>query len=72
MWPGSAVLQFQAVKLLCSCMARAGPTLIPVGDHTPGGKGCLVSANQQVPWMWDARVPMVVARDFSGRVMSDG
>lgn len=45
---------------------------IPVSDHTPAGKGCLVSANQQVPWMWDARVPMVVARDFSGRVMSDG
>lgn len=46
--------------------------LIPVGDHTPGGKGCLVSANQQVLWMWDAQVPMVMARDFSGRVTSDG
>lgn len=46
--------------------------LIPVGDHTLAGKGCLVSANQQVLWMWDAQVPMVMARDFSGRVMSDG
>lgn len=46
--------------------------LIPVGDHTPGGNDCLVSANQQVPWMWDAQGPVVVARDFSGRVMSDG
>lgn len=46
--------------------------LIPVGDHTPGGNDGLVSANQQVPWMWDAPDPMVVARDSSGRVMSDG